>query len=184
MTRTVHSTAHNQAQTATLPAWKLNLERDDALKWMRRKLPKARDLEISLYYHPMLGCEFDWHGPRGKLIKINILVDLVSGRAFAASPWTNESFEAPEMQLQADNAHAISAPEPSIELTKAKDTARSVAHVLVTRKRRFVGVGHLAKITRDVHFLKPNWWITGSHRGRDLELTLDGVTGKHYVFSG
>lgn len=184
MTLTVHSTTQSQTQTTTLPAWKLKVDREDALKWMRRKLPKARDVEMSLYYHPMLGCEFDWHGPRGKLIKINILVDLVSGRAFAASPWTNESFDAPEMQLQADNAHAISAPEPSIDISKAKETARSVAHVLVTRKRRFGGVGNLAKATRDVHFLKPNWWITGGHRGRDLELILDGVTGKHYVFSG
>ena len=184
MTLTVPSNTQRQTQTATLPAWKLNIDRDDALKWVRRKLPKARDVEMSLYYHPMLGCEFDWHGPREKLIKINILVDLVSGRAFAASPWTIESFDDPEVQLQADNAHAISAPGPSINMSKAKETARSVAHVLVTRERRFGGVGHIAKITRDVHFLKPNWWITGSHRGRDLELILDGVTGKHYVFSG
>lgn len=32
-------------------------------------------------------------------------------------------------------------------------------------------------------FLKPNGWDTGTNRGRALELILDIVTGKHYVFS-
>src|SRR5699024_9391848 len=100
------------------------------------------------------------------------------------APWTDKSFSAVETELQADNAHIISTPEPRIDITKAHQTARSVAQVLVTRKRRFGGVGTLDKHTRDVQFLKPNWWITGVHRGLDLELILDGVTGKHYVFSG
>lgn len=182
MTLTEHTDAG--AQVATLPAWKLNIDHDEALRWMRRKLPKARDVATSLYYHPMLGSEFDWHGPRGKLIKINILVDLVSGRAFAAAPWTDKSFSAVEAELQANNAHIISTPEPRVDMVTAQQTARTVAQVLVTRKRRFGGVGKLDQHTRDVQFLKPNWWITGTHRGTDLELILDGVTGKHYVFSG
>lgn len=165
-------------------AWKLNLSRGEALKWVNRKLPRAREVRASLYYHPMLGCEFDWTGPRGKLIKINILVDLNSGRGFAAAPWTTANFTTRAVDVMRDNAHSIRTPEPQVALDQARQTARSVAQVLVTRKRRFGGVGTLQLNDREVSFVKPNWWVTGENGGRDLELILDGITGRHYVFSG
>lgn len=164
--------------------WELNVTDEDAQKWVQRKLPRARRVGTSLYYHPMLGQEFDWRGPRGKLIKVNVLVDLVSGRGFVSTPWKPENFTAPERELQLKNAHSITAPEPRIGLAEARNTARSVARFLVTRKRRFGGVGTLSDESREVLFGKPNWWVTGEHQGRDLELILDGVSGKHYVFSG
>lgn len=179
----VENQQHSVDQNVTL-AWKLNIDHDDMLKWVQRKLSKARNVETSLYYHPMLGCEFDWYGTTGKLIKINILVDLVSGRGFAAAPWHEQTLGLPEKVLQDQNDHAVSSPEVCIDMATARQTARSIAQVLVTRKRRFGGVGVLSAETRDVPFLKPNWWVTGEHRGRELELILDGVTGKHYIFSG
>src|SRR5699024_4477662 len=131
-----------------------------------------------------LGCEFDWHGPRDKLLKINILVDMVSGRAFPAAPWTDKSFSAVETELLADNAHIISNPEPRIVLTKPHQTAPAVAQLLVRRKLRFARVCTCDMITRDVQDLKRSRYIIGVHRGLDFVLSIDGVTEKHYVFSG
>src|SRR5699024_12855776 len=105
--------------------WEINVSDEDAQKWVQRKLPRARRVGTSLYYHPMLGQEFDWRGPRGKLIKVNVLVDLVSGRGFASTPWKPENFTAPERELQLKNAHSITAPEPRIGLAEARNTARS-----------------------------------------------------------
>jgi len=184
MTQTHYSSQPIGVQRQTTRHWKLNVDRAAASAWVRRKLPKARDIKMSLYHHPMMGCEFGWEIRRSKFSKITILVDLVSGRAFAAAPWDENSFEPPATQLLAENDHAqLSDQAALVTLEKARTAARSVAQVIVMRKQRFAVTGNLRASAPEIFFLKPNWWITGSHRGRPLELVLDGVTGKHYVFS-
>lgn len=184
MTQTQYSSPQIGLQQETIHHWKLNVDRAAAYDWVRRKLPKAHDIKMSLYHHPMMGCEFGWKIRRGKFSKITILVDLVSGRAFAAAPWDENSFEPPDTQLIAVNDHAqLSDRTALVALEKARAAARSVAQVIVMRKQRFAVTDNMRPSAPDVFFLKPNWWITGSHRGRPLELILDGVTGKHYVFS-
>ena len=184
MTQTRYDTPLTTAEPTTVQHWKLNLDREAASDWVRRKLPKARELQMSLYYHPMMGFEFGWDVRRGKFNKISILVDLVSGRAFAAAPWDDSSFELPATEVLAGNDHPLlSERKAEVSAEQARAAAKSVAQVIVMRKQRFAASGNMRSTAQDVYFLKPNWWITGSHRGRPLELILDGVTGKHYVFS-
>lgn len=184
MTLIQHSPQQTGVEHETPQHWKLNMDRTAVHDWVQRKLPKARELQISLYYHPMMGFEFGWDIRRGKFSKITILVDLVSGRAFAAAPWDDNSFESPAVELMAQNEHyLLSERKAVVSSEKAKAAAKAVAQVIVMRKQRFAVQGNIRSTAPDLHFLKPNWWITGSHRGRPLELILDGVTGKHYVFS-
>lgn len=184
MTQIQHGWPLTEAGSDTVQHWKLNLHRTAVSDWVRRKLPRAREVKMSLYYHPMMGFEFGWNVRRGKFNKITILVDLVSGRAFAAAPWDDNSFEPPAAEIMAENEHPLLIErQAAVTPEKARAAARSVAQVIVMRKQRFAVTGNMRSTAQDLYFLKPNWWITGSHRGRPLELILDGVTGKHYVFS-
>lgn len=184
MTQTQYSSPQVGLQQEIMRHWKLNVDRTAAYNWVRKKLPKAHDIKLSLYHHPMMGYEFGWEIRGGKFSRITVLVDLVSGRAFAAAPWDESSFEPADTRLITENDHAqLSDRKASVPLGKAKAAARSVAQVIVMRKQRFAVTDNIRSTAPDVFFLKPNWWITGSHRRRSLELILDGVTGKHYVFS-
>lgn len=162
-------------------AWKLNFTKAEAMDWVKRKLPRATKTRVSLHYHPMLACEFHWDIGKTRT-RINVLVDLVSGRAFASAPWFDNDFE--NLPEEDSNQEWSGQTPAKISLDQARQNAREVALVLISRKRRLGNPGTLELGDREILCAKPNWWVTGTHRGNKLELLLDGRTGRHYIFSG
>lgn len=161
-------------------AWPAAIDRPQAEHWVRRRLPAARGLELTMYHHPMMGIEFEWQRRRREPIWINVLVDLVGGRAYAAEPWHDCQFE-PLPNQTGTGGHLSPARQLCDE--QAREHALRLADSVLLRRRRLDAPGRLRHRGELLYFGKPNWWITGEQRGRRVEVILDALTGRHYAFS-
>lgn len=174
------------------------MNRAEAKRWVHKRLPETSDLKFSLYHHPMAGVDFDWistGGPakRSGLFKKNtsqpmsVLVDLVGGRASATDPWNRDGLVPLSEELSKHNNGAepvITPPTSAVSVEDAEHSAYEIAGSVILRQRRMGTRRQLHQSREAVLFGKPNWWVTGEHKGRKLEMILDAVTGKYYMFSG
>lgn len=175
-----HVTLRPAAETASPNlAWRPLIDRPQAERWVRRRLPGARDVELSMYHHPMMAVEFEWTRRRRDPIWINVLVDLVGGRAYASEPWEASAFE----PLQHDDARSAHPPVRQVSDAQAEENALRLADSLLLRRRRLDSAGRLRRRGELMYVGKPNWWITGRQGGRRVEIVLDALTGRHYAFS-
>lgn len=161
-------------------AWPVNISRDQALDWVGRKLSGARDVQAELYHSPMLGVVFESRRGLEPAEQVYVIVDLVGGRAYAAEPWDGIAFE-PLGAAPQDGT--TTAPARVLTDEQGEASARQLVQSLLLRTRRLGGPRRVERVGSLLCFGKPNWWITGSNRDRQVEIIVDAVTGRHYALS-
>ncbi|GAA4283653.1 hypothetical protein GCM10022261_11840 [Brevibacterium daeguense] len=177
MTQAAAATAGLVAPTV---AWPVQISREQALSWVDRKLSGARDIRAELYHSPMLGVVFESRRGVEPVERVHVIVDLVGGRAYAAEPWNRVAFEP---LGTAGQSATIAAPARTLTDEQGEAAARRLVQSILLRTRRLGGPGRVQRVGPLLCFGKPNWWITGSNRGRQMEIIMDAVTGKHYALS-
>ena len=161
-------------------AWPERISQEDALKWVRRRLPGARQVNAGLYHHPMLGVAFQWRRPFAESMLAHAIVDLVGGRAYAAEPWDDVAFVSiGEVDISLD----LRPPERVIADDAARFAARRLVNSVLLRRRKLDFAGRLVEHAAPVLFGKPNWWVRGVYENRNFEIVIDGLNGNHYVFA-
>lgn len=175
-------------------SWPVTVDRKEAEHWVKKRLLSTTGLRLSLFHHPMAGAEFAWKHPTRTTKpsgQVSVLVDLVGGRAYATDPWARQGLmnaneerkEHGTAETDATSDSSVADPIPRIDLEEAALRAQEIASSVVLRQRRAASKRRLVQTSEPLAFGKPNWWITGEHRGRRLEMILDAVTGRHYIFS-
>lgn len=86
--------------------------------------------------------------------------------------------------LSAEKAPAgIADPEPRLGVAEAEASARRLIDSVLIRRRRWAERAEPRLMDSPLVFGKPNWWVTGTRRGRKVEVIVDALTGRHYAFS-
>lgn len=156
----------------------------DAIKRMSSRLRDDRTLNAELVHHPMLGVEFRMSGnsrrrrpiePRALLA--HAVVDLVGGRAYVTEPWNRQDFFP-----RPDSAASDRDPQPRLARDTAIDAARELMLGVLFRRRRLGSDLDLHVNGEPLLFGKPNWWITAGADEKPVEVLVDAMTGKHFVF--
>lgn len=160
--------------------WPMNISRDRAMSWIGGKLSGIRNARAELYHSPMLGVVFEVRRNLRPPETIHVIVDLVGGRAYAAEPWAEVDFVPLERVARSEE---IASPVRALTDDQGEAAARKLVLSLLLRTRRLGGPGRVHRQGPVLCFGKPNWWITGENRGRQVEIILDAVTGKHYALS-
>lgn len=159
--------------------WPAAVTQEQALGLVSRRLPQAHDVDARKYHHPMLGVVLQWQRRMRKPMLAHVLVDLVGGHAYAADPW-DEVYFLPWHQREDDGL----SPTPAvISQNDALQNAQRLVNNVLLRRRKLEPAGALIGCDDPLYFGKPNWWVTGTHQGRQLEIIVDALTGKHYTFS-
>lgn len=184
--------------------WAAVVPAQQAIRKVARRVTEPVDLTARLYHHPFLGLVFVCRPlpprlPRlpGRSARVgtapvaaHVAVDLVSGRAYLADPWDDDSFTSLGAALDAAGQHGapagnpVNGPAPRIEDQGALDAGRRLLAGALARRRRLDGLGPAELHTPPVRFGKPNWWVTGQCGQRRIEVIVDGLSGRHYVCSG
>ncbi|GAB3045052.1 hypothetical protein [Sediminivirga luteola] len=97
-----------------------------------------------------------------------------SGTAPGAPPGLCPAEEAPL---------GIADPEPRLGVAEAEASARRLIDSVLIRRRRWAERTEPRLMDGPLVFGKPNWWVTGTRRGRRVEVIVDALTGRHYAFS-
>ncbi|GAB3193988.1 hypothetical protein [Nesterenkonia suensis] len=184
---TEQSTAAPTVPLRPQVVWPTTIGRDVAIRRVVAKIPGAggsdSDLSAELHLHPMLAVEFLRRRPRlgsvGEL-RAHALVDLVGGRAYVAEPWTEIDFLPREQVRPGEPPPPI--PPARIGRTEAVETARRMIGGVMLRRRRLDTGAPLELAQEPLCFAKPNWWVTGTCAGREVEVVVDAITGRHYAF--
>lgn len=160
-------------------AWPLQISEEKVLKWVRRRMPRVRQVRGSLYHHPMLGVAFQWDRPFAEPMLAHAIVDLVGGRAYAAEHWDDVDFVSIH---SVEVSPYLRPPTRAVSDETARTTAQRLISSVLLRRRKLGFAGRLAEYGHPLLFGKPNWWVQGSYDNRDVEVVVDGLTGNHYVF--
>ncbi|MDO5738648.1 MAG: hypothetical protein Q4P07_00700 [Ornithinimicrobium sp.] len=188
----------NDLATASDLVWPAAVPPEVAVRTVARRLQPGVDLTARLYHHPFLGMMFLCGADTGRLrrrvtagpILAAVVVDLVSGRAFLSDPWNKEDFTTRDVALRAVTAGspegttvAVRGPAPRLTEAEAIEAGRALLPGLLARRRRLDRLGAARLAGPPVQFGKPNWWVTGRHGERHIEVVVDALSGRHYVSS-
>lgn len=184
------------------PVWPVAVPAETAVRTVARRLSPGAELTAQLYHHPFLGVTFlldprehrSWWPrtppPAPTALVAAVAVDLVSGRAFLTDPWDPDDLverdtalaEAPRYGVAQGSAPR--SPAPRVTEEDAVEAARALLPGLLARRRRLETLSPAELTGPPVHFGKPNWWVTGRSGGRDVQVVVDALSGRHYVRAG
>ncbi|GAB2748814.1 hypothetical protein GCM10027174_24020 [Salinifilum aidingensis] len=163
--------------TYALPA---RIAAAEAVDLCARRAPRAQVGTAELHHHPFVAVAFDVvrrSSPRrrrrtapAQRTRVHTLVDAVGGRAHLTDPW-------PELESHA----TIRGPEGVITTAEAVRRATEAVSAQLLRTRRLLDPGSLREARIVERVWKPNWVLTVVHRGRAVQVLVDGLNGSHYV---
>lgn len=195
------TTTSRMPATATPPdlVWPTAVSAEAAVRTVARRLPPGAELTARLYHHPFLGVMFlldaqerrCWWRARTRPVLAAVVVDMVSCRASLTDPWDPEDLSSRAAAVaSAGSGHAGAAttpgprdPAPRHTEAEAVEAARALLPGLLARRRRFDALGPAELTGPPVAFGKPNWWVIGRASGRDVQVVVDALSGRHYVRS-
>lgn len=163
-------------------AWPALIDEARALAWLRKRLSGVEGARARLYHHPMLAASYEVRRRTGSA-SAHALVDLVGGRAYAAEPWHHIRFVPMNSAASATGSPdgALTDPVRVLDDVRGERAARDLVRSILLRDRRLGAPGRLHPLGEPLVFGKPNWWLTGTRRGKPVEIILDGLTGRHYA---
>ncbi|GAA2039058.1 hypothetical protein GCM10009720_19470 [Yaniella flava] len=174
-------------------AWPVKFSDHEARALVNRRLKEPADLTATLYHHPFLGLVFQGQSQRPSffpragtrlqptvLVRAHVLVDLVGGRAYLSDAWDPHEFVSIGHR---DETSTITDPEPHVTEAAAVRAAHALLAGVVLRRRRMTPIDDLELVESPIRVGKPNWWVTNREASGSTEVTVDGITGRHYAFS-
>ena len=183
-------TQQHQAPVRPVVALPAAVSAEEARVKVARRLPKATELDATLYHHPFLGLVFECTSNRVRIpFRKNtepavpevayLIVDMVGGSAYLGDPWDEGSF----VPIPQAESAVVLGPEARIEEAVAIRSARAVLAGVMARRRRIDTINRADLLVPPLRFGKPNWWVTGRRGERNVEVIVDAITGRHYACS-
>lgn len=202
MTVLTNAPESNASDAASDLVWPVAVPAEEAVRRVSRRLPGTPELAAQLYHHPFLGMTFlldrrsgsRWGRAGGSsgtgALVAAVLVDLVSGRPFLTDPWDDADLTTRANAAADTPGHGVPdgpeprGPRPRITDDQAIAAGRELLPGVLTRRRRLDALAAAELDRAPVRFGKPNWWITGRSDGRELQVVVDALNGRHYVVAG
>lgn len=198
------TTPHSEPASARSSdlVWSVAVPAEAAVRTVARRLSTGADLAAQLYHHPFLGVTFtirqrerrSWlrgtAATSAPTLIAAVAVDLVGGRALLTDPWDPADLTDRATAVATTPGYGVAtgsaprSPAPRVTEEEAVDAARALLPGLLARRRRLEPLSPAELTAPPVRFGKPNWWVTGHSGGRDVQVVVDALSGRHYVRAG